>query len=92
MFTVIVVYLLSSTAQSSQPGATIGSKKFTESVILGEIITQLIQSIGAETTHIRELGGTRVLWNALLKRMFTPKAKAVLSHNLFILNCLYVGP
>lgn len=44
----------------------VGSKKFTENVILGEIITQLAQSVGASTQHRRELGGTRVLWNALL--------------------------
>jgi len=45
----------------------IGSKKFTESVILGEMIANLIKSDGTKTKHLRELGGTRVLWNALLK-------------------------
>ena len=44
----------------------VGSKKFTENVILGEIISQLAQSVGASAQHRRELGGTRVLWNALL--------------------------
>ncbi len=44
----------------------VGSKKFTENVILGEIISQLAQSVGASTQYRRELGGTRVLWNALL--------------------------
>jgi osmoprotectant transport system permease protein len=45
---------------------TVGSKKFTESVILGEIVGGLAQSTGASVRHRRELGGTRVLWNALV--------------------------
>jgi osmoprotectant transport system permease protein len=44
----------------------VGSKKFTESVILGDIATQLIDSDGVEVEHRRELGGTRILWSALL--------------------------
>lgn len=43
----------------------IGSKEFTESVILGEIATQLLQSQQVEVRHQRELGGTRILWSAL---------------------------
>jgi len=45
---------------------TIGSKVFTESVILGEMLRHLAQQTGIETHHQRQLGGTRVLWNALL--------------------------
>ena len=45
----------------------IGSKKFTENVILGEILTQIINSENHNAVHIRELGGTRILWNALRK-------------------------
>jgi osmoprotectant transport system permease protein len=44
----------------------VGSKKFTESVILGEIAAQLAAEAGARAIHRRELGGTRVLWDALL--------------------------
>jgi osmoprotectant transport system permease protein len=44
----------------------VGSKKFTEAVTLGEIIRQTINSAGAESVHRQELGGTRILWNALL--------------------------
>lgn len=43
----------------------IGSKKFTENVLLGELALQLI-STKTKAVHIRELGGTRILWNALL--------------------------
>lgn len=45
---------------------TVGSKGFTESVILGEMLQQLARQTGIETHHQRQLGGTRVLWNALL--------------------------
>ena len=51
-------------------GATpivIGSKVFTESVILGEVATQFLRSSGQDAQHRRELGGTRVLWSAMLR-------------------------
>jgi osmoprotectant transport system permease protein len=44
----------------------VGSKKFTESVILGEMITLLVENTGNTAYHRAELGGTRILWNALL--------------------------
>ncbi len=44
----------------------IGSKKFTESVILGEIALQLAHTAEIPAIHRRELGGTRILWQALL--------------------------
>lgn len=43
----------------------VGSKKFTESVILSEIATQLARSRGVAAEHRRELGGTRILFEAL---------------------------
>lgn len=43
----------------------VGSKKFTESVLLGEIATQLVRSSGIPAEHRAQLGGTQVLWNAL---------------------------
>jgi osmoprotectant transport system permease protein len=44
----------------------IGSKQFTEGVILGEITAQLLEARGVGAEHRRELGGSRVLWGALL--------------------------
>jgi len=44
----------------------IGSKKFTESVILGEILTELARDAGLVAKHRAELGGTRVVFEALL--------------------------
>jgi osmoprotectant transport system permease protein len=43
----------------------VGSKVFTESVVLGEIAAALASEAGAGVTHRRQLGGTRVLWSAL---------------------------
>ncbi len=45
---------------------TVGSKQFTESVILGELAVQVLRGAGVAAEHRRELGGTRVLWQALL--------------------------
>jgi osmoprotectant transport system permease protein len=43
----------------------VGSKAFTESVVLGEILARTAGSSGARAEHRRALGGTRVLWEAL---------------------------
>jgi len=43
----------------------LGSKVFTESVVLGEVAGQLLREAGYSVRHERELGGTRVLWSAL---------------------------
>ena len=67
LFLLLVPFLIISSAAFSQSNKTIkiGSKKFTENVILGEIISLLLQSENKDAIHIRELGGTRILWNAL---------------------------
>jgi len=44
----------------------VGSKQFTESVLLGELARQTLSESGVPAEHRRELGGTRVLWEALL--------------------------
>jgi osmoprotectant transport system permease protein len=56
-----------SAADSINPEVKVGSKKFTESVILGEIAADLAKNARVAVVHRRELGGTRVLWDALLK-------------------------
>lgn len=45
---------------------TVGSKKFTESVIIGEMAAQLIEQTGTPARHYRQLGGTRLVYNALV--------------------------
>jgi osmoprotectant transport system permease protein len=54
------------TASDRSTRIVVGSKKFTENVILGETIFQISQKLGYDTIHKRQLGGTRILWNALL--------------------------
>lgn len=44
----------------------IGSKKFTESVILGEMLRLVIEKDGASVAHYREFGGTRIVYDALV--------------------------
>lgn len=44
----------------------IGSKNFTENIILGEIATRLLQARGVNVAYRPGLGGSRILWTALL--------------------------
>jgi len=57
------LFLLSAPAPA-QP-VRIGSKQFTESVILGEIARLSARDAGVDAVHRRELGGTSILWKAL---------------------------
>ncbi len=43
----------------------VGSKKFTESVVLGECTRLLMEDAGVDVTHYRELGGTKLVYEAL---------------------------
>ncbi|QDU38740.1 Choline transport system permease protein OpuBB [Maioricimonas rarisocia] len=52
-------------AQDQPTTVRIGSKSFTESVVLGEILSRLAEDAGAGVIH-RTLGGTPVVWHALL--------------------------
>ncbi|MGA8171914.1 MAG: glycine betaine ABC transporter substrate-binding protein [Methylocystis sp.] len=47
---------------------SVGSKKFTESVILADLAAELAAAAGASVLHRRELGGTRLLFDALMSR------------------------
>ncbi|MGH8191190.1 MAG: glycine betaine ABC transporter substrate-binding protein [Rhodanobacteraceae bacterium] len=53
-------------APATTPTVVIGSKNFTESVILGEIARLDAREHGVDARHRRSLGGTRILWRALL--------------------------
>ncbi len=44
----------------------VGSKVFTESVILAEVVRQTLEVNGVKAEHERELGGTTIAWQALL--------------------------
>lgn len=62
-----LVLALAAALATADPGSTVrvGSKAFTESVILGEIARDLLSDSGIAANHRRELGGTQVLFHAL---------------------------
>ena len=61
-----VLLLLAALVLAPQARAeTVGSKAFTESVILGEIAKAALIRAGIRTTHRRELGGSRILFDAV---------------------------
>lgn len=61
---VALLTILLPTQTRAEP-VRVGSKTFTESVILGEIARQLLDDADVPAVHRRELGGTQVLFHAL---------------------------
>lgn len=63
-----LLFLLDASFLFSQESSEIkiGSKKFTENIIIGEIAAQLARLKNPNVKYLREIGGTRVVWNALL--------------------------
>jgi len=66
---VLLAALLAGPAHAQSPDSTltVGSKKFTENVILGWMGTHLMRAEGLSVTHREELGGSRFLWEALVR-------------------------
>ncbi len=64
----LALLALTATSATAQPTArvTVGSKAFTESVILGEVAALLAKDAGLQVVHQRQLGGTQILWKALI--------------------------
>src|SRR3972149_1897584 len=62
-----LLFITDTTGTQPATKVKVGSKAFTESVILGEIAAQLARTQEPNVKHLKGLGGTRVLWNALLK-------------------------
>ncbi len=58
--------LLASLSVCAADKAVVGSKRFTESYILGEIVTQTLQSQGVSAEHRQGLGNTGILEQALM--------------------------
>jgi osmoprotectant transport system permease protein len=48
-------------------GITVGSKAFTESVVLGEMAAAVIETTGLPVQHAKQLGGSRLVFEALVK-------------------------
>src|SRR5690348_12675647 len=55
-------------AQATPAGsARVGSKNFTESLVLADILQLLAQRRGLRLVQQRAMGGTAILWQALLR-------------------------
>lgn len=50
---------------STPPGRSVASKKFTESVILGELLRLVGEHAGYPLAHLREVGGTQIVFRSL---------------------------
>ncbi|WP_159728764.1 glycine betaine ABC transporter substrate-binding protein [Methylosinus sp. Ce-a6] len=62
----LALLCLGACAREEQTDVRIGSKSFTESVILSDIVADLVAASGARVIRRPALGGTRLVWNALL--------------------------
>jgi osmoprotectant transport system permease protein len=62
------IVALATSPASAAPALRIGSKRFTESYVLAEIVARIARAEGAETTHAQGLGGTAVTFRALEER------------------------
>src|SRR2546423_1118534 len=62
IFSCVPVFLIHS---SSAANVVIGSKKFTESYVLGEIAKRALSDAGIPAEHRQGMGGTIILWEAL---------------------------
>lgn len=56
---------LAAPARAKEAGVVVGSKRFTESYILGEIVTQTLVAAGRPAVHKQGLGNTGILEQAL---------------------------
>ena len=67
LFGLLLTMILGANAIAADDATVFGSKVFTESVILGEVASQLTREAGHPAEHRRQLGGTRVMWSALVR-------------------------
>jgi osmoprotectant transport system permease protein len=62
IFSCVPAFLINS---SSAADVVVGSKKFTESYVLGEIAKRTLNDAGIPAEHRQGMGGTIILWQAL---------------------------
>jgi len=92
-FAVLLLLLVAGACTELERGEAklrVGSKGFTESVILGEILAATARSQGCEAEHRDQLGGTRVLFNALVGGEIDcyPEYSGTLLHEIFAEDAL----
>src|SRR5882762_588773 len=63
-FSCLPAFLILMSSSFAQP-VVIGSKKFTESYVLGEIAKRTLNDAGIRAEHRQGMGGTIILWEAL---------------------------
>jgi len=61
----VFLILVAAVSPASAKPIVIGSKKFTESYVLGEIAQRALNDAGVATEHRQGMGGTIILWQAL---------------------------
>jgi osmoprotectant transport system permease protein len=61
----LLIFVFAATALASESAVVIGSKKFTESYVLGEIAKRTLTKAGISADHREGMGGTIILWQAL---------------------------
>jgi osmoprotectant transport system permease protein len=64
-FVAFVLFVVTTTSISAQTSVKIGSKKFTESYVLGEIAKRTLSDADIPAEHRQGMGGTIILWQAL---------------------------
>ena len=61
----VVLASFAASAAAPEPALRVGSKRFTESYILGEVVAQAVRRAGGAATHAPGLGNTAILVQAL---------------------------
>jgi osmoprotectant transport system permease protein len=80
-----VLCVLEPSALAQTQSVRVGSKAFTESVILAELVVLLGEHAGIDVEHVEGLGGTRLLWEALLAGQIDvyPEYTGTMSEEIF---------
>jgi osmoprotectant transport system permease protein len=65
LFALFVGTVLLNRASDGSPTIVLGSKKFTESLVLTELAKRSLEETGFEVDHRQGMGGTIILWEAL---------------------------
>ncbi|MGB5832093.1 MAG: glycine betaine ABC transporter substrate-binding protein [Thiohalocapsa sp.] len=61
-----LLFSLASGCARTDAEVAVGSKRFTEGIVLGEVLVGLLADAGVQARHRRALGGTRIVYNALV--------------------------
>ena len=67
-YTLSVLLLIYTTPSANAQTIGVGSKRFTESFVLGEIAKRLLEDAGYHVEFKQGMGGTIIVWEALKKR------------------------